>query len=71
MINGVVTGKLRNLRVRLDELRTLLPLTEQRLEDWIVLRAVERDCLRVAENVSISGHPGVSDGQPLLFEFDL
>jgi uncharacterized protein YutE (UPF0331/DUF86 family) len=37
---------------RLDELRTLTPLTEERLEEWLVLRAVERD-LQVAVEIVI------------------
>lgn len=52
MINGVISGKLTNLRRRLDELRTLVPLTEERLEEWLVLRAVERD-LQVAVEIVI------------------
>lgn len=52
MINGVVTGKLTNLQQRLAELRTLYPLTEERLQEWMVLRAVERD-LQVAVEIVI------------------
>lgn len=68
MINGVISGKLTNLRQRLDELRTLAPLTEERLEEWLVLRAVERD-LQVAVEIvidvcqrilSLAGMPPVS-----------
>ena len=36
MINGVVTGKLTNLRQRLDELRTLYPLTEERIGEVLL-----------------------------------
>jgi uncharacterized protein YutE (UPF0331/DUF86 family) len=65
MINGVVTGKLRNLQERLNELQTLVPLTPGRLQDWIVLRAVERDlqvCVEILIDVcqrliSLAGHP--------------
>ena len=65
MINGVITGKLRNLRVRLDELQSLVPVTKERLQDWIVLRAIERDlqvCVEVLIDVcqrlaSLAGRP--------------
>ena len=65
MINGVVTGKLANLRLLLDELRTLHPLSPERLQEWLVVRAVERD-LQVAVEIvvdvcqrllSLAGHP--------------
>ncbi|MFA5507044.1 MAG: DUF86 domain-containing protein [Vulcanimicrobiota bacterium] len=68
MINGVISGKLTNLRLRLDELRTLAPLTEERLQDWLVARAVERN-LQVAVEividvcqrlVSLAGRPPAS-----------
>lgn len=71
MINGVVSGKLANLRQRLDELLTLYPLTPQRLEDWIVVRAVERD-LQVAVEIvidvcqrliSLAGRPPVASSR--------
>ena len=52
MINGVITGKLSNLRQRLDELRTLYPLSQERLQEWLVLRAVERD-LQVAVEIVV------------------
>ena len=65
MINGVVSGKLTNLQQRLDELRSLYPLTLEKLQEWLVLRAVERD-LQVAVEIvidvcqrllSLSGRP--------------
>ena len=71
MINGVVSGKLTNLRQRLDELRTLYPLTEERLGEWLVLRAVERD-LQVAVEIvidvcqrliSLAGRPPASNSR--------
>lgn len=44
MLNGVIVGKLRNLEGVLRELRSLVPLTEERVEsEWLVRRAVERD----------------------------
>lgn len=52
MINGVITGKLTNLRQRLSELRTLSPLTPERLQEWLVPRAVERD-LQVSVEIVI------------------
>lgn len=52
MINGVITGKLTNLRQRVHELATLVPLTSERLQEWLVLRAVERD-LQVAVEIVI------------------
>lgn len=52
MINGVVSGKLTNLQQRLDELGSLSPLTLEKLQDWLVLRAVERD-LQVAVEIVI------------------
>jgi uncharacterized protein YutE (UPF0331/DUF86 family) len=52
MINGVITGKLTNLQQRVAELATLSPLTEERLQEWMVLRAVERD-LQVAVEIVI------------------
>lgn len=45
-------GTLSNLQQRLAELRTLYPLTEERLQEWLVLRAVERD-LQVAVEIVI------------------
>lgn len=44
MVNGVITNKLANLAEVLGELRSLGPISIERLEsDWIVRRAVERD----------------------------
>ncbi|MBX3168417.1 MAG: DUF86 domain-containing protein [Candidatus Eremiobacteraeota bacterium] len=52
-INGVVTAKLQQLDQVLRELRSLGPLTVERLEqDWLVRRAVERD-LQIAVEVLI------------------
>lgn len=48
----VINGKLSDLQQRLDELKTLRPLTEERLGDWMVLRAVERS-LQVAVEIVI------------------
>lgn len=51
MQNGVLTGKLNNLEQVLAELRSLTPLTEERLRaEWLVKRAVERD-LQVAVEI--------------------
>jgi len=43
LINGIITGKLRNIETQLDQLRSLGPMTPERLEgDWLVRQAVER-----------------------------
>jgi len=51
VLNGVITGKLRNLDEVLGELRSLGPLTKERLsEEWVIRRAVER-CLQVGVEI--------------------
>lgn len=52
MINGVVTGKLDHLETILAELRSLAPLSVERVErEWMVRRAVERDLQVAVETV--------------------
>ena len=51
MLNGVIIGKLRNLDEVIGELRSLGPLTTERLAtEWVVRRAVER-CLQVGVEI--------------------
>lgn len=55
MFNGIITGKLRNLDLQLQQLRSLGHLTAERLEgDWLVRQAVERGlqiCIEVLIDV--------------------
>lgn len=50
--NGVISGKLRNLDRVLTQLRSLGPLHLERLEDWVLHSAVERN-LQVAVEIVI------------------
>lgn len=51
-INGVVTGKLRNLDRVVTHLKSLYPLKSEALDDWILRGAVERN-LQVAVEIVI------------------
>jgi uncharacterized protein YutE (UPF0331/DUF86 family) len=51
-INGVISGKLKNLDRVLSQLKSLVPLDSERLADWIVHSAVERN-LQVAVEIVI------------------
>ena len=51
-VNGVISGKLNNLDKVLSRLRSLAPLNSERLEDWILHSAVERN-LQVAVEIVI------------------
>lgn len=51
-INGVITGKLRNLDRVVNHLKSLHPLKPEALEDWILRGAVERN-LQVAVEIVI------------------
>jgi uncharacterized protein YutE (UPF0331/DUF86 family) len=50
--NGVISGKLKNLDRILSRLKSLAPLDSERLEDWILHGAVERN-LQVAVEIVI------------------
>lgn len=50
--NGVISGKLKNLERVLSQLRSLGVLDAQRLEDWVLHSAVERN-LQVAVEIVI------------------
>lgn len=51
MFNGVIIGKLRNLDEVTSQLRSLGPLSTERLaNEWVVRRAVER-CLQVGVEI--------------------
>jgi len=43
MINGVVASKLDHLETTVQHLESLQPLSQDRLQDWIVRSAVERN----------------------------
>lgn len=43
MLNGVVTSKLEHLETTVQHLESLPPLSQERLQDWILRSAVERN----------------------------
>ena len=47
MINGVVTSKIEHLENTVRQLESLQPVSQERLADWILRSAVERN-LQVA-----------------------
>ena len=51
-VNGVISGKLKNLDTVLSRLRSLGAVNEQQLEDWVLHSAIERN-LQVAVEIVI------------------
>ena len=51
-VNGVISGKLKNLDTVLSRLRSLGAVNEQQLEDWVLHSAIERS-LQVAVEIVI------------------
>ncbi len=73
-INGIITGKLRNLDRVVGHLKSLRPLQAETLNDWVVTGAVERN-LQVAVEImidvchrlhSLAGRPPASSAREAL-----